>query len=314
MPLISVIIPTTRRPELLVRAVGSVLTQTLTDLEVIIVVDGPNPETFARLKEITDGRIRVIQNLTPLGAAEARNVGVAKARSEWLAFLDDDDQWVPHKLERQLAIAGSADAATIISCLAEIITSNGRYVWPRRIYDNSIPLADYLFDRKSFFKGETGLQTSCLVMARKLFDSLKFTYAHDDWDLVLRAVALRNVRIVTVAEPLVIFYQDKQRAALSASFPWRSSLDWIEQNRPFVSRRAYSGFCLTVVAPQAAKTGKCSVFFMLLYRAFRNGFPRPTHIVLYLVFWLRLRPLIGNVLRRVTSSQVRRLRMRLLKS
>ena len=180
MSLISVIIPTTRRPELLMRSLGSVLTQTLTNLEVIIVVDGPNPETFARLAEITDGRLRVIQNQTPLGSAEAKNVGVAKARGEWLAFLDDDDQWVPHKLERQFAMARSPDAAVIISCLAEIITSNGRYVWPRRIYDNSTPLADYLFDRKSFFKGEAGLQTSCLVMPRKLFDGLKFTYAHDD--------------------------------------------------------------------------------------------------------------------------------------
>jgi glycosyltransferase involved in cell wall biosynthesis len=302
MPLISVIIPTTRRPKLLMRAVDSVLTQTLTDLEVVVVVDGPNPETVDGLAKIADNRLRVIQNLTPLGAAEARNAGAASARAEWLAFLDDDDQWVRHKLERQLATTGSPDAAIIVACLAEIVTSNGRYVWPRRIYDNSIPLADYLFDRRSFFKGETGLQTSCLLMPRKLFDGLKFTYAHDDWDFVLRAVALANARIITVPEPLVIFYQDEERAALSSSFPWRSSLDWIEQKRPFISRRAYSGFCLTVVAPQAAKVGKCSVFFMLLYRAFRNGFPRPTHIALYLVFWLRLRPSIANYLRRLTSS------------
>ena len=122
-------------------------------------------------------------------------------------------------------------------------------------------------------------------------------------DLLLRAVKLRNARIVTVTEPLVIFYQNEQRESLSSSFPWRSSLDWIEKNRPYISRRAYSGFCLTVIAPQAAKTGAYSVFFMLLYRAFQKGFPRPTHVILYLIFWFRPRLLIGNILGLVTKSK-----------
>jgi glycosyltransferase involved in cell wall biosynthesis len=248
-----------------------------------------------------DYRLRVIENEIPLGAAEARNVGAAVARGTWLAFLDDDDEWAPNKIERQLAAAGSPNESVIISCLAEIRTLNKKHIWPRRIYDNLSPLADYLFDRKSILKGETGLQTSCLMMPRVLFDTLRFTYAHDDWDLLLRAVRLRNARIVTVTEPLVIFHQSETRDSLSTSFPWRSSLEWIEANQSYVSRRAYSGFCLTVVAPQAAKAGNYSVFFMLLYLAFRNGLPRPIHIIIYLYFWFRLRPFIGGVFRRVAS-------------
>jgi glycosyltransferase involved in cell wall biosynthesis len=272
------------------RALASVLAQTLADLEVIIVVDGPNPETIISLTAISDCRMRVIKNEIPVGAAEARNVGVAAARAGWIAFLDDDDQWTPYKLERQLAIAGSPDKSIIVSCLSEVITPNGRYIWPRRTYDNSIPLDDYLLDRKSLFKGETMLQTSTLLMPRSLVEGLKFRKcagAHDDWDLVLRAVKLKNAQIVTVDEPLAIFTPDVQRESLTSGFPWHSSLDWIEKNRTHISRRAYSGFCVTVVAPQAAKTGDRSVFFMLLYRIFRNGSPRPIHIALYLIFWLR---------------------------
>ena len=287
MPLVSVIIPTTGRPKLLMRALASVLAQTLLDLEVIVIVDGPNPVTIANLANVTDSRLHVVKNEATLGAAEARNIGVAAARAAWVAFLDDDDEWVPQKLERQLAAAGSADDDVIVSCLSEIKMAEGRYIWPRLVYDNSTAIGDYLFDRRSFFQGETMLQTSSLLVPRNLVGSMRFTYAHDDWDFVLRAVKLRNARIVTVTEPLVIIYQDEQRPSLSASFPWQSSLDWIEKTRPYISRRAYSGFCLTVVAPQATKAGLGSVFFVLLYRAFRNGSPRPTHIALYFLFWLR---------------------------
>jgi glycosyltransferase involved in cell wall biosynthesis len=269
------------------RALASVLAQTLPDLEVIIVIDGPNPETIANLADIADSRVRVVKNEVTLGAAEARNIGVAAAQAAWVAFLDDDDEWVAHKLERQLAAAGSSDEAVIVSCLSDIKALQGRYIWPRRVYDNSVAIDDYLFDRRSLFQGETMLQTSSLLMPLSLANDLRFTYAHDDWDFILRAVKLRNARIVTVAEPLVIIYQDEERESLSASFPWRSSLDWIEKKRSDISRRAYSGFCLTVVGPQAAKAGNTSVFFMLLYRAFRDGSPRPTHLVLYFVFWLR---------------------------
>jgi glycosyltransferase involved in cell wall biosynthesis len=129
MPLVSTIIPTTRRPNLLIRAINSVLTQTMSNLEVIIVVDGPNPETIMALRELTDSRLRVIQNEVPSGPGLARNMGVAAARGPWIAFLDDDDEWLPHKLERQLAAAEEASQPVIVSCLSHIVTPLARYVW-----------------------------------------------------------------------------------------------------------------------------------------------------------------------------------------
>jgi len=283
------------------RAVASVLIQSFADLELIVVIDGPNPETVAALANITDSRVRILQNEKALGAAEARNVGVAAARGDWVAFLDDDDQWVADKIECQLAAAGSQINSIIVSCLSKIMTPNGQYIWPRRIYDNLTPIDDYLFDRKSLFKGEATLQTSSLLMPRTLFNSLKFRQVHDDWDLVLRAVKHKNARIITVAKALVVLHPDEERDSLSTTFPWRRSLEWIEENRPQISRRAYSGFCLTVVGNQAAKAGDYSALPMLLYRAFRRGSPRPVHIVLYFTFWLlpiRSRPWIRNIWQR----------------
>ena len=306
MPLISVVTPTARRPRLLIRAVKSVLAQSLRDLELIIVVDGPNSETVDILRTISDKRVRVIQNERSVGGGEATNIGAAAARGQWVAFLDDDDEWLPRKLELQLKAARLSDRPIIVSCAGHIITPHGRYIWPRRIYDGSVSIDEYLFDRRSLFKGEAMLQTSSLFMPLTLFNSLKFPYEHYDWDLLLRAVKSKDVRIVTVNEPLVNLYLEDQRESMSGSYPWRGSVDWLEKSRPLLSSRAYSGFCLTVIGAQAAKTGDYSTFFSLLARAFRNGSPRPVHIALYVIFWLfpiRQRLWLRNIFHRAAAAR-----------
>src|SRR5271169_1867385 len=103
--LVSVIIPTLRRPTLLTRALASVFRQTWRELEVIVVVDGPDPDTIAILQTIDDPRLRVIINARSLTAAGARNAGMDHAKGEWIAFLDDDDEWLPEKLAKQMAYA-----------------------------------------------------------------------------------------------------------------------------------------------------------------------------------------------------------------
>jgi glycosyltransferase involved in cell wall biosynthesis len=284
--MISVIIPTARRPQLLLRAVDSVMAQSSSDLELVVVVDGPDPETTQLLSDIDDPRLRVIVNPKSLGGAGARNVGIKAARGEWVAFLDDDDEWLRNKLERQLAVALPISRPAIISCLSYVVTPLQRYIWPRRVYDNLIPLAEYLFDRRSWFRGDVMLQCSSLFMSRELSLELMFAPEHDDWDLLLRAVNRKNARIVTVNEPLVIHHTEDGRASLGASFDWKESLVWVNNNRDLISPRAYAGFCLTIVAPQAAKVSDYSAFFVLLYSALIYGSPRLIHFALYLGIWL----------------------------
>ena len=103
--LVSVIVPTLHRPTLLMRALASVFHQTWQEIEVIVVVDGPDPDTIAILQTIDDPRLRVIVNPRSLTAAGARNAGMDKAKGEWIAFLDDDDEWSPEKLAKQMAYA-----------------------------------------------------------------------------------------------------------------------------------------------------------------------------------------------------------------
>jgi glycosyltransferase involved in cell wall biosynthesis len=256
------------------------------DFEVLVVIDRPCPEAKTTLAAIVDERLRLIEHKTRLLPNEARNVGAAAAHGLWVAFLDDDDEWLPQKLERQLAMTASLEQPFVVYSLSYVVTPLARYVWPRRIYDHAIPIDEYLFDRRSLFKGDTYLQTSALLIQREVFNSLKFRYRHDDWDFLLRAANIRKIPIVTVGEPLVNVYSEDQRESASSSFPWRASLDWIEEVRSFISPRSYSGFCLTVVGPMAANARDYSAFPKLLFRAFRFGSPRAIHVMLYFVFWL----------------------------
>ena len=104
--MISVITPTYNRAEYLGKAIDSVLGQTYKDLELIIVDDNkPGSEarkaTEAVISKYTDLRIRYIQNPKNLGGAESRNKGIELAKGEYTAFLDDDDMYLPDRLEAQ---------------------------------------------------------------------------------------------------------------------------------------------------------------------------------------------------------------------
>ena len=106
--LVSVIMPTYKRPYVvLARAVKSVLGQTHSELELIIIDDSPKEdpnrtEVEFEIKKNEDVRVKYIQHEYNQGACKARNTGIEKAKGEFIAFLDDDDEWLPNKLELQL--------------------------------------------------------------------------------------------------------------------------------------------------------------------------------------------------------------------
>jgi glycosyltransferase involved in cell wall biosynthesis len=90
----SIVLPTCDREHMLRRAVASVLRQTLTSFELIVVDDGPGRSDLRWLSELSDQRIRLIRNPRPMGVAAARNVGIEAATGEYVAFLDDDDEYL----------------------------------------------------------------------------------------------------------------------------------------------------------------------------------------------------------------------------
>ncbi len=286
--LVSVVVPTLDRPKLLLRAIDSVLRQTHQEIEVIVVVDRPDPNTISAVRSRDDPRLQLLVNPHPLTAAGARNAGADHATGEWVAFLDDDDEWLPTKLERQIAFA-SGRAPALVSCLNRVVTPTATYVLPQVIYDNSGPIDEYLFDRRSLFKGPGFIQTSSYLLPRRLFDKVRFNVesAHDDWEFVLRLSKQAGARIDTVPEVLVVLYFEEERPSYtSRTSSWSVSLKWLNSMQPIITRRAYSGFCLGVVGSRAAQEGAWTAFPKLLYRAFWYGSPRLWHVLPYLAYWL----------------------------
>src|SRR5262245_49867936 len=99
-PMVTVVIPTRNRACVLRRAVDSVLRQTVTDFELIVVDDASTDGTEALVGSIRDSRVRYIKCRNGVGASAARNIGIRAARGRFVAFQDSDDEWLPAKLER----------------------------------------------------------------------------------------------------------------------------------------------------------------------------------------------------------------------
>ena len=113
---VSVIIPTHNRPEFLKRSIKSVLDQSYQDLELIIVDDGSKPTAQNIVDSFQDSRIRFIRQEVSRGGGTTRNIGIRAATGNFIAFLDDDDEWVPNKLAIQMEyFEGTPDDVGIIA-------------------------------------------------------------------------------------------------------------------------------------------------------------------------------------------------------
>lgn len=100
--MVSVIVPTRDRPELLVRALSSILGQTHPRIEVIVVDDASKTDIAPVIATFRDDRIRLIRHDIRQGPSASRNDGIAKAKGDYISFLDDDDEWFPEKISAQL--------------------------------------------------------------------------------------------------------------------------------------------------------------------------------------------------------------------
>jgi teichuronic acid biosynthesis glycosyltransferase TuaG len=109
--LVSIVMPAHNCEATLPDSIASVISQSFTNWELIVVDDASSDATFRKTQELsrTEPRIRVFRQPRNYGVAQARNAGMREARGQFLAFLDSDDLWVPHKLERQVALMREHD-------------------------------------------------------------------------------------------------------------------------------------------------------------------------------------------------------------
>jgi hypothetical protein len=275
-PEVSAVIPTRNRPESVYRAVQSVLSQTYQNIEAIVVIDGPDPETERTLKALGDPRVQVIALMENVGGSEARNIGIRAARGEWIGLLDDDDLWLPRKLEQQLDRAKQSKARyPVISSRVLGRTDKGDYPIPRSVYDGGQPVGDYLFCRNGFSNSSGLLQTSTLLVPRAFMLVQPFSRGlkrHQDWDWVLRAAQHPECTIVMLPEVLSVFDMAGIRKSVSRALAWKFSADWAREMRPFLSSRAYSHFiAIYCVCSAASEKAGIGVYLQLFWMLIKEG-------------------------------------------
>lgn len=274
-PVVSAVIPTRNRPGLVVRAVRSALNQTFAELEVVVVVDGADPITVAALRQIEDQRLRVIELPESVRGAEARNIGARQARGEWIAFLDDDDEWLPEKILDQLeAAADSRCKSPIVSCRMYAQTPHGRYLWPTRLRNAEEPLSEYILARSTLLQSGGMITCSTLLVPRELLLQVPFRSAqkrHQDWDWLLHALTMQGTKLIIAPEALTIYHAEEEHPTMSGGSDWRYSSEWIEDIRDIVTPRAYSAFLLTTVTSAAVRAGERRACISILKQAIYRG-------------------------------------------
>jgi glycosyltransferase involved in cell wall biosynthesis len=197
MPLVSVIIPTYNRAELVQEALASVEAQTFRDFEILVVDDGSTDDTAEALASLKG--IRVLRHDCRRGVAAARNLGIAEARGEWLAFLDSDDLWLTDKLARQMAYL--KDRPDLLLCQTD-------EVWVRNRIKVNKPVSHRKVAGKIFLPSleRCMISPSAVVLHRRLLsDHGGFDEempAAEDYDLWLRLTWRYQVGLVEV--PLVV--------------------------------------------------------------------------------------------------------------
>lgn len=199
-PLVSVVLPTHNRKEFLSRSVASVLAQTEQNFELIVVDDASTDGTQTYLATLPsqDARIRVIRNSIAKGGGGARNEGIIHCRGLWVAFLDDDDEWMPGKLQRQLEVLDFSHSAVACSCGYEVRLPSG--LSNVTIVPTNVSLRE-LFDDN--WLGGASMCICSTTVLREIggFDSR--LRSAQDLDLWVRLRQRGNV--VVCKEPLVLY-------------------------------------------------------------------------------------------------------------
>ncbi|MGL1862835.1 MAG: glycosyltransferase family 2 protein [Pseudodesulfovibrio sp.] len=198
--LVSVVIPTYNRAELLMDTISSVLEQTHQHLEVLVIDDGSTDDTKEQVAALANPRIRYIKTENTGLPASARNTGIAMAKGEFIAFLDSDDLWLPEKLEKQIARLHKT-GMDWCNCDYHIFSHDtGKNTHLRS--DTTQP-AEGMVAEEMFLTNRVGSPTP--IVRKQIFDevgmfdtdtSLRFV---EDWDMWLRIAATHPLCYVNEA-------------------------------------------------------------------------------------------------------------------
>ncbi len=210
----SIIIPLFNKQDSIQDTISSVLNQTFSDFEILIIDDGSTDKSVERVNEISDSRIRVIQGQgTNAGVSSARNQGIKEARFRYLAFLDADDLWKPTYLEEQAKLINDFPDAKMWGCAWNYLLQSGEVG-----VNHSLPkdFRNYLNDYFEMKKTSNLFWTSAVVIDKSVFDKIEMfdenLLVGEDLDVWYRIIL--NFKVTFFNKILSFYKQDSENRAM----------------------------------------------------------------------------------------------------
>ncbi|MBX3304464.1 MAG: glycosyltransferase [Nitrospira sp.] len=205
-PKVSVILPSYNRPDRLTEALQSVLRQSYQDFEIVVVNDG-GTDVGATVAALNDGRIMYIQHDRNRGLAAARNTGLRAAKGKYVAYLDDDDRYLPNHLETlvKVLVGSECKVAYTDAWRVHEQSEGGQYFEVGR----DLPYS-YDFNPANLLVGNY-FPVLCVMHERSCLDDVggfdESLFAHEDWDLWIR---------------MAMKFQFVHVKKITAEFTWRT--------------------------------------------------------------------------------------------
>lgn len=198
---ISVVIPTHNRAKTIRYCLESVLKQTFSQFEIIVVDDCSIDNTLEIVKSFRDDRIRLIQLPFNQGAQAARNMGIKNAVGNYIAFLDSDDVWLPEKLELQIMEISKRTNPCVVHCGAWVFIEEKN---EKKIY-NIVKLNGFVY--KDLLTAPGPLYP-CMLAPKECFERIGFldenVPAYQEWDT---SIALaKHYEFIFIDKPLMIYH------------------------------------------------------------------------------------------------------------
>lgn len=293
---VSVVIPTYKRHDEVIQAIRSALAQTLAPMEVLVVNDGPDLEKGRLIAALGDERVYFHEAPRRGNASATRNFGIHQAKGNWIALLDDDDIWLPHKLEVQFAALERVAVSSAILAGREAVYHNGRHLYDRPRKPVPLIPVDQLL-----FCGFAGVNTSTLVAPTTVFKQYLFNEefeVQEDMSWMLHA---GHQLPVIVADEIVAVRHMHPGEGLSRSGGADFSRTWYELHYHLMSQQARAGFVSELLCKQAAYDRNLYILPWIVAELRRQNRLTLSAIVRMIRPWViphRVRTLIRRILSR----------------
>jgi len=240
-PFFSVIIPVYNCENTISLTIESVLNQSVNDYEIIVIDDHSTDNTLQLVNGYKNrfNNISIIENLENVGVAEARNKGIRLALGKYIAFLDGDDLWMPHKLERQKCLINETNCDICCTSYSFIdensIDIKSPYIIPSHIDYNMMLKQNYI-----------GCSTASVRRDLLIDNLMDKDYQHEDYALWLKLIR-NNAKVVGTQEPLMKYrIHRKSRSFNKKNAAKGRMMIYLKQEKLGHLKSLYYFFCYAV--------------------------------------------------------------------